>query len=166
MFISESIQICLKSCVSLYYLSCFKKHDFMTYKPCFRMWFMKIAKFERVWCSAISEQKVKIYIIQHTNMHINCRCRISSSLQNVVTEDRPSSQHVSPRGWCGGAGKYNSVRPWLCLPVDVDGYKWRSVSCPRHHEDHESCPVTDEADINPGNHQGLSLFHVRSFSMS
>ena len=113
MFISESIQICLKSCVYLYYLSCFKKHDFMTYEPCFRMWFMKIAKFERVWCSAISEQKVKIYIIQHTNMHINCRCRISSSLQNVVTEDRPSSQHVSPRGWCAGAGEYNSVGPWL-----------------------------------------------------
>ena len=35
---------------------------------------------------------------------------------------------------------------------------------PLHYEEYESCPVTDEADINPGNHQGLSLFHVRSFS--
>ena len=121
--------------------------------------FMKITKFERVCCSAISEQ-VKIYIIQHTTCILTADAE--STLHCRMQDELRTDHHVSPRGCCGVLVPENTIlfAPDSRLPVE--GYKWRSVSCPRHHEEYESCPMTDEADINPGNHQGLDMFHESS----
>ena len=70
---------------------------------------MKITKFGRVRFSAISEQKVIIYIIQHTtcistaDAESTLHCRLQDELR---TDHQPDT---CPR--VGGAGEYNSVRP-------------------------------------------------------
>ena len=120
------------------------------------MWFMKIAKFERVWCSAIFEQKVKIYIIQHTTciLTADAESTLHCRMQELRTDHQPNT--------CPRVGVVMVPENTILFAPDsrlpVEGYKWRSVSCPRHHEEYESCPVTDEADINPG----LDMFHVSS----